>query len=202
MNKKLLALLVLPLVGMTACSGNKFKEVNYLKVNNAVLVAEKGLAKVVYELGTYEFDEADLATIRGWYVDFPASFNVYYSHSEDPNVDKAPFEMPTQIVRMGFTLKLNEASKTVYETSGEVFFDEGSRTIKSVISEEKLVSGSLTSAYYSGTNLNIEVGAGPIEYPTSNYKLKGDYVVREFAEKNYERYTTLGKSDTVVVAYK
>lgn len=202
MNKKLLALLVLPLVGMTACSGNKFKEVNYLSVNGAVCVTEKGSAKTVYELGTYEFSEADLATIRGWYVNFPASFNVYYSHAEDPNVDRAPFEMPTQIVRMGYVLKLNEASKTVYETSGEVFFNEGSRTVKSVISEEKLVSGSLTSAYYSLTNLNIEEGAGPIEYPTSNYTLKGDHVVREFAEKNYERYTVLGKSDTVVVAYK
>lgn len=202
MNKKLLTLLVLPLVGMTACSGNKFKEVNYLEVNGAVLVTEKGSAKAVYELGTYEFDEADLATIRGTYVDFPASFNVYYTHGEDPNVDRAPFEMPTQIVRMGFVLKLNEASKTVYKTSSEVFFDEGSRTVKSVISEEKLVSGSLTSAYYNGTILTIEEGAGPIEYPTSNYTLKSNYVVRDFAEKNYERYTALGKSDTVVVAYK
>ena len=202
MNKKLLALLVLPLVGMTACSGNKFKEVNYLSVNGAILVTEKGTAKAVYELGTYAFSEADLATVRGYYVDFPASFNVYYIHGEDPNVDRAPFEMPTQIIKYGFTLKLVESSKTVYETSGNVFYDEGSRTVKSAISEEKLVSGSLTSAYYYQTNLDIVEGTGPIEYPTSNYKLKGDYVVRNFAEKNYERYTTLGKSDTVVVAYK
>ncbi len=202
MNKKLLALLALPLVGMTACSGNKFKEVNYLEVNGEVLVTEKGSAKAVYELGTYEFDEADIANIRSWYVDFPTSFNVYYVYGEDPNVDSVPFEMPTQISRMGFVLKLNEASKTVYKTSSEVFFDEGLRTVKSVISEEKLVSGSLTSAYYYNTNLNIEVGTGPIEYPTSNYTIKSDNVVHDFVEKNYERYTTLGKSDTVVVAYK
>lgn len=209
MNKKLLSLLVLPLVGMTSCSGNNFKEVKYLSVNGATYVTEKGIVETISHVGKYKLDETSSAAIATYLVDFPSTFNIYLTETSDPNRDKTTFKMPESINFNFGVVNVNldlEGNETRFRTYTEYLYNEGSRQIKAVVHEdEPLLTGSseMSAIYYRGSgqpDVRIKFEEEIPSFPTSKYSLK--CVEHKFANVTKERIYSIGSIAHIEVAYK
>jgi len=209
MNKKLLSLLVLPLVGMASCSGNNFKEVKYLSVNGATYVTEKGAVETISHVAKYKLDETSSAAIANYLVDFPSTFNIYVTERIDPNADKTPHVMPKTInFDAGLvSVKLNlEGDETRFRTYAEYFYNEGSRQVKAVVHEdEPLLTGSseMSAIYYpeyGQPDVRVEFEEETPTFPTSKYSLK--CVEHKFTNVTKERIYSIGSIAHIEVAYK
>lgn len=209
MNKKLLSLLVLPLVGMASCGGNNFKEVKYLSVNGATYVTEKGVVETISHVAKYKLDETSSATIANYLVDFPSTFNIYVTERIDPNADKTPYVMPKTIdFDAGLvSVKLNlEGNETRFRTYTEYFYNESSRQVKAVVHEdEPLLTGSsemsaICDPEYGQPDVRVEFQEETPSFPTSKYSLK--YVEHKFTNVTKERIYSIGSIAHIEAAYK
>ena len=210
MNKKLLSLLVLPLIGMTACSGNSFKEVKYLQVGNSLYVTEKGVTENVSHVGTYKLTEASKTDIGAYLLNFPSSFNLYQVENVNPNRDQTPFDLPEElhffISGVNVTLEL-DGTETKFRTYYDYYYNEGTREIKAVVHEdEPLLTGGSSSVKalryndYGGLPFKVEIDEDVTEFPTSKYSIKS--VEHEFVSKTKERIYSIGSLNHVEVQYK
>lgn len=209
MNKKLLSLLVLPLVGMASCGGNNFKEVKYLSVNGATYVTEKGAVETVAHVGKYKLDETSSAAIANYLVDFPSTFNIYFEETINPNRDKTTFKMPESINFNFGVVNVNldlEGNETRFRTYTEYFYNESSRQVKAVVHEdEPLLTGSaemsaICDPEYGQPDVRVEFQEETPSFPTSKYSLK--YVEHKFTSATKERIYSIGSIAHIEVAYK
>ena len=210
MNKKLLATLIIPLLGMTACGGNDFKEVKYFSAAGFAPVTEKGYVKSCKMVATYLVSAEDLEYLTANnYVGFPSSFAIYFEFSKIPGSDKAAFEAPknVRIDDTGRVMELQENSEAVFESYTEVGYNEGKRTAKFTVHEDKEVEGShgsYSAAYkaeydYVNYTLTISIPAGS-DLPATKWTVS--LPQHKFEEKQYERYVTYGEDTQVEYAFK
>lgn len=210
MNKKLLATLIIPLLGMTACGGNDFKEVKYFSAAGFAPVTEKGYVKSCKMVATYLVSAEDLEYLTtNNYVGFPSSFAIYFEFGVEPGSDEAPFEAPknVRIHNTGRVMELQENSEAVFESYTEVGYNEGKRIAKFTVHEDKEAEGShgsYSTAYkaddnYMGYTLTISVPAGS-DLPATKWTVS--LPQHKFEEKQYERYVTYGEDTQVSYSFK
>ena len=212
MNKKLLATLIIPLLGMTACGGNDFKEVKYFQVGNFAPVNEKGYVKSCKMVATYLVSAEDLEYLTAnKYVGFPSSFAIYFEFDVEPGSDEAAFEAPetVRIHDTGRVMELQEKSEAVFESYTEVGYNEGKRTAKFTVHEDKEAEGSHGSystaykaehdSYYDYYTLRISVPAGS-DLPAPKWTVS--LPQHKFEEKQYERFVTYGEDTQVSYSFK
>ena len=210
MNKKLLATLIVPLLGMTACGGNDFKEVKFFSAAGFAPVTEKGYVKSCKMVATYLVSAEDLEYLTANnYVGFPSSFAIYFEFDKIPGSDKAAFEAPknVRIHNTGRVMELQENSEAVFENYTEVGYNEGKRTAKFTVHEDKVAEGShgsYSTAYKADYNyvdytLTISIPAGS-DLPATKWTVS--LPQHKFEEKQYERYVTYGEDTQVEYAFK
>ncbi len=210
MNKKLLATLIIPLLGMTACGGNDFKEVKFFSAAGFTPVTEKGYVKSCKMVATYLVSAEDLEYLTtNNYVGFPSSFAIYFEFNKIPGSDEAAFEAPknVRIHNTGRVMKLQENSEAVFESYTEVGYNEGKRTAKFTVHEDKEAEdshGSYSTAYeandsYLGYTLTISIPEGS-DSPATKWTVS--LPQHKFEEKQYERYVTYGEDTQVSYAFK
>ena len=212
MNKKLLSLLVLPLVGMTACSGNSFKEVKYLAFSSYnVLVTEKGVRETVSHVGTYRITDESATAIGAYLLNFQRTFNLYLTESIDPTADQVPVELPKtkvfNVLGVSVTMEL-QGTESKYRTYNDYYYNEGSHEVKIVEhTDEPVLNGYSSSAkairFYQesySAPITIKIDDSVTEYPTANYEVK--YLEHEFVSTVRERIMSVGTLNHIEVEYK
>jgi len=208
MNKKLLATLIIPLLGMTACGNNDLKEVTYFADSqNGTVVSEKGYKKTVYVVATYDVPEEVKEPIaQNYYANFPASLNLAMSFTRGAEAEALPAELPAS-VKIGGTmyyLKLNKATVSYYETYSDVFYNEGKRVAK-FVKHEDVKTAESTSDYSTAYVLSFPSDSLTIEKNDKETPCK-DWTIRRpvhvFEEKTSERLVQYAEQEIVYYTFK
>lgn len=207
MNKKLLATLIIPLLGMTACGGNDFKEVVYFADSyNGVVVAETGYKRSGFVVATYTLEPEDLEYITtNIYSNFPSSFAIANTYSRNADSEELPPEITTSVHISGtsFNLKRDKSTISFYETYSDVAYNEGKRIARFVTHEDVKTADSAKSYAFAyllsgGSTLTIETKS--TELPTSSWSVK--MATHSFAEKVSERLVQYADYEAVYYTFK
>lgn len=209
MNKKLLATLIIPVLGMTACGNNDFKEVTYFADSiNGEVVSEKGYYKTGYVVATYDVpEEAKEPIAQNYYANFPTSFNIAKNFTRYAEEETLPIELPAS-VKIGETmyyLKLNKATVSYYETYSDVFYNEGKRVAKFVTHEDVKTAESTSdysTAYILPINdiVSLRIRNDDTENPSKKWTITN--AVHSFEEKASERLVQYAEFDQVLYTFK
>ena len=206
MKKILLGILAAGTLALAGCSGNggsgssNFRKCTYLMIGGDLLVSEDGPTKSVKMVATYTIDVDDYEEISAQHITgLPTSFNVVVdtyavypsrlSEAEHVAPSECPLTLNTVSGYKNYTMSLKENSVAYYETYGEYYLSESTRTLKAISHEDVRTSASLgthDSAYIGP----ITITALADDIPTDLFKVETQSL--KIGERTFERMISLG----------
>ena len=218
MNKHLLFLMLIPVLGLASCNGGgsaEFKKLSYLEVGGNVYHSEDGDLSSYYHVASYRLTDEDYAEAKAHCapgVSLPQTFSlcsscgVYYPL----NGERPKYEFPetkvmhfTGVYNKMCTMKLVENSEATYISYSEYYYSAATRQFK-IIEHDNVKTadskGSHDSAYILliGNYFNVSV-EGENELIE---KYNANYMVLNFNELTIERLTFIGKTDQIIYSYE
>ena len=206
MNKKLLATLIIPLLGMTACGGNEFKQVAYFSDSSGVLVSEKGYKRSGYVVATYTVKDEDLEYINeNIYSNFPSSFELAMPYNRGAEEESLPVE-PYSYVSIGgsmYNLKLNKTTVSFYETYTDVAYNAEKRIARFTTHEDVKTAESValySTVYVLNSGSTLTIQKDDAVSPSVKWSVK--LPKHTFEEKVSERYVQYAEYESVTYTLK
>lgn len=206
MNKKLLATLIIPLLGMTACGGNEFKQVAYFSDGSGVLVSEKGYKRSGYVVATYTLKDEELEYINeNVYANFPSSFEIAMPYSRGAEEEALPAEPYSSISVPGtmYYLKPNKTTISWYETYTDVAYNAEKRIARFTTHENVKTADSVTlysTVYVLNSGSTLLIQKDDAVSPSVKWSVK--LPKHTFEEKVSERYVQYAEYESVTYTLK